>query len=108
MKRRKRGRSKKREEEELAAKTYAEFVDAFEGDGAQRKGRGFVRAGGEPAEYNPVGRGSARLGMKAFDDEPEVSRVCRCPFGMLSSGFLIVATSLSGTCSEAQRQEGDG
>ena len=40
--------AKRREEEELTAKTYAEFLDEFEGDGASRKagGPGFVKAGG--------------------------------------------------------------
>ena len=66
---------KKREEEELAAKTYAEFLDEFEGGGAQRKGRGFVRAGGSSVAYTPQGRGSAGAGMKAFEEErgPSVS-----------------------------------
>lgn len=61
--------AKKREEEELAAKTYAEFLDAFEGEGARKKGGGFVRAGGEPAEYNPRGRGRQHEGMRAFEDD---------------------------------------
>ena len=61
--------AKRREEEELAAKTYAEFVDAFDGDGAQRKGKGFVRAGGGPVEYNSSGRGDSGSLARAFDDD---------------------------------------
>ena len=48
--------AKKREEEALAAQTYAEFLDAFEGAGASRKGSGFVKAGasgGDSAAYRP-------------------------------------------------------
>ncbi|KAL5485377.1 hypothetical protein ACEPAI_8019 [Sanghuangporus weigelae] len=67
-KEREREEAKRREEEELAAKTYAEFLDAFEGEGARKRG-GFVRAGGEPAEYHPRGGRRQHEGMRAFEDD---------------------------------------
>ncbi|KAF8578708.1 hypothetical protein K439DRAFT_1527590 [Ramaria rubella] len=43
---------KKREEEQEAARAYAEFVDAFEADGASRSKKGaFVKAGGQEEVY---------------------------------------------------------
>ncbi|KAL5523605.1 hypothetical protein ACEPAG_7778 [Sanghuangporus baumii] len=77
-KEREREEAKKREEEELAAKTYAEFLDAFEGEGARKKG-GFVRAGGEPAEYHPRGGRRQHEGMRAFEDDELVRRVSPPP-----------------------------
>ncbi|OCB87417.1 hypothetical protein A7U60_g5557 [Sanghuangporus baumii] len=77
-KEREREEAKRREEEELAAKTYAEFLDAFEGEGARKKG-GFVRAGGEPAEYHPRGGRRQHEGMRAFEDDEMVRRVSPPP-----------------------------
>ena len=79
-KEREREEAKRREEESLAAKTYAEFLDAFEGEGASRKGSGFVRASGSArdadtaaSEYNPRGRGKIDVGTRAFADDTTVS-----------------------------------
>ena len=69
--------AKRREEEENAARAYAEFVDAFEGDGAKKKaGAGFVRssadAGGvyAPAAKAPSGSSSRPTAM--FERDAEV------------------------------------
>lgn len=53
--------AKKREEEANAAKAYAEFIDAFEGEDAGRRksGTGFVKASTEPkATYIPPEKGT--------------------------------------------------
>jgi hypothetical protein len=48
-----------REEEQEAAKAYAEFVDAFDADSASRSKRGaFVKAGGHEEIYTPTLRDS--------------------------------------------------
>lgn len=47
--------AKKREEEAQAARAYAEFVDAFQGDdAARRKKSAFVKAGSDGTEYAPL------------------------------------------------------
>ncbi|THG99166.1 hypothetical protein EW145_g7313 [Phellinidium pouzarii] len=65
--------AKKREEEELAAKTYAEFLDAFEGSGTQKRGTAFVRASASAASdataYNPKGRGAKNVAERPFDED---------------------------------------
>jgi hypothetical protein len=44
-----------REEEQEAARAYAEFVDAFDADGASRNKRAaFVKAGGQEEVYAPA------------------------------------------------------
>lgn len=66
---------KKKEEEANAARAYAEFLDAFEGDGLAKKktGSGFVRSAGEDqAVYKPSmgtgngGHGPAAVVLKDF------------------------------------------
>ena len=89
--------AKRKEEEALAAKTYAEFLDAFEGDsrggrgvgsrGGEGEGRGgFVRAGAG-GTYDPAssarGAGASAVAVvsegqrtsvaKAFEEERAVS-----------------------------------
>lgn len=52
--------AKKREEEESAAKAYADFIDAFEGEGVDKRkaGSGFVRASdGAKVSYQPPVKG---------------------------------------------------
>lgn len=59
-----------REEEHEAARAYAEFVDAFDADGASRSRRGaFVKAGGREEVYTPAHRE-----LKERDEHTE--RVC--------------------------------
>lgn len=70
--------AKRREEEQNAAKAYAEFLDAFEGEGVDRRkaGSGFVKAGQESTEvYNPSlkGKGQSSRTPGMFQDEPSVS-----------------------------------
>ncbi|KAL1939804.1 hypothetical protein VTO73DRAFT_9504 [Trametes versicolor] len=63
--------AKRKEEEEHAARAYAEFVDAFEGEGADRKkgGSAFVKAGQEGA-YAPSAPARGRGGMsRAFGEQ---------------------------------------
>lgn len=72
--------AKQREEEQLAAKTYAEFLDAFEGEG-QRKGAAFVKAGGSsagPSAYNTALRNSGGgPSGRGGHNEPRVSHFLR-------------------------------
>lgn len=66
--------AKRKEEEEHAARAYAEFVDAFEGEGADRKkgGSAFVKAGQEGA-YAPSAPARGRGGMsRAFGEQSMV------------------------------------
>lgn len=69
--------AKRREEEENAARAYAEFVDAFEGDGAKKKAAaGFVRSSADsggvyaPAAKAPGGSSSRPTAM--FERDAEV------------------------------------
>jgi hypothetical protein len=49
--------SKFREEEQEAARAYAEFVDAFDTESASKGRRGaFVKAGGREEVYAPMAR----------------------------------------------------
>ncbi|KAJ3571692.1 hypothetical protein NP233_g3593 [Leucocoprinus birnbaumii] len=62
--------AKKREEEEHAAKAYAEFLDAFQGDGSARSKRStFVKAGSDATEYKSLhpGEGSSMSRSVAVD-----------------------------------------
>ena len=77
--------AKRKEEEALAAKTYAEFVEAFEGDGrraatSRAGGSGFVKAGTGGAYDLDRGISAPKPGIgvaKAFADEgPAVSSLC--------------------------------
>lgn len=65
--------AKKKEEEELAAKAYAEYVEAFEGDGAKRKSNTFVRAGESSTRSSQSHSRSHGEGMRAFERERSVS-----------------------------------
>ncbi|KAI8993033.1 hypothetical protein BD414DRAFT_514089 [Trametes punicea] len=63
--------AKRREEEEQAAKAYAEFLDAFQGEGVERR-KGvstFVKAGQE-ATYAPSAKG--KLDMSSAFEEPSM------------------------------------
>lgn len=73
--------ARRREEEERAARAYAEFVDAFEGDGAKPKaGGGFVRAGAEtgvayaPQQSKPAREATSRTSAM-FERDDEVSYI---------------------------------
>lgn len=66
--------AKRKEEEEHAARAYAEFVDAFEGEGADRKrgGSAFVKAGQEGA-YAPSAPARGRgIMSRAFGEQSMV------------------------------------
>ncbi len=70
--------AKRREEEENAAKAYAEFLDAFQGEGADRKkgAAAFVKAGqSSSSTYAPSAK-KADV-SRAFDDSSMV-RLCWC------------------------------
>ncbi|KAI0775702.1 hypothetical protein BD413DRAFT_602894 [Trametes elegans] len=67
--------AKRKEEEEHAARAYAEFLDAFQGEGADRKkgASTFVKAGqntGQEPAYAPSGKGKVQV-SRAFE-EPSV------------------------------------
>ncbi|KAH9892566.1 hypothetical protein C8Q73DRAFT_698577 [Cubamyces lactineus] len=59
--------AKRKEEEEQAAKAYAEFLDAFQGEGSDRKKNAstFVKAGQE-AKYEPSAKARAEM-SRAFE-----------------------------------------
>ncbi|CDO77314.1 hypothetical protein BN946_scf184775.g4 [Trametes cinnabarina] len=59
--------AKRKEEEEQAARAYAEFLDAFQGEGADRKKSGstFVKAGQEAA-YAPSAKANVAM-SRAFE-----------------------------------------
>ncbi|KAL7281696.1 LOW QUALITY PROTEIN: hypothetical protein ACG7TL_005014 [Trametes sanguinea] len=59
--------AKRKEEEEQAARAYAEFLDAFQGEGADRKkgGSTFVKAG-QDAAYAPSAKAKASM-SRAFE-----------------------------------------
>ena len=109
--------AKRKEEEVLAAKTYAEFVDEFEGRSTQRaRGTGFVRAGGEsagPSAYDPYkGRGEDMGPMRGFHDESAQVSSRLHSFTPLSykCSYLFSACALSALeqCSETEREACDG
>lgn len=64
--------AKRKEEEENAAKAYAEFVDAFQGEDADRKtaGSAFVKSG-QAAPYEPSfqARGESSKAAQIFEQE---------------------------------------
>ncbi len=71
--------AKRKEEEEHAARAYAEFVDAFEGEGADRKkgASAFVKAGQEGA-YAPSASARGRGGVsRAFGEQSMVRKTGR-------------------------------
>ncbi|KAJ8457780.1 hypothetical protein ONZ51_g11323 [Trametes cubensis] len=63
--------AKRKEEEEQAAKAYAEFLDAFQGEGSDRKKNAstFVKAGQE-AKYEPSAK--ARADMSRAFEQPSM------------------------------------
>lgn len=86
--------AKKREEEANAAKAYAEFLDAFEGEDAGRKkaGSSFVKAGTEStAAYTPAPKHAERQshGQGAFGSNRVCNTFLRC-----SSLRFLCTTSL--------------
>ncbi|KAI0675293.1 hypothetical protein C8Q78DRAFT_533681 [Trametes maxima] len=65
--------AKRKEEEEHAARAYAEFLDAFQGEGMDRKKSAstFVKAGQEAA-YAPPTSGRGRAEMSRAFEEPSM------------------------------------
>ena len=66
--------AKRKEEEENAAKAYAEFLDAFQGEGADRKKGAsmFVRAGQDSGSaYQPSVKSKTDM-SRAFEDSSAV------------------------------------
>lgn len=93
-----------REEEQEAARAYAEFVDAFDADGASRNKRGaFVRAGGHEEVYTPTLRDA-----KDRDEHMErVWTVVSYPVllgGLTHMNSPVVYTFSGSCCSTPQRQ----
>ncbi|CCM01499.1 uncharacterized protein FIBRA_03553 [Fibroporia radiculosa] len=61
--------AKRKEEEENAAKAYAEFLDAFQGEGVNRRkgGSAFVKAGQE-GTYAPFAKGRPAAPARTFEE----------------------------------------
>ncbi|GBE81127.1 hypothetical protein SCP_0308530 [Sparassis crispa] len=63
--------AKRKEEEENAARAYAEFLDAFEGEGVDRKKSAstFVKAGQSQPVYTPSPRSMSTQPLRGFEED---------------------------------------
>jgi U2-associated protein SR140 len=87
--------AKKREEEESAAKAYADFIDAFEGEGVDKRkaGSGFVRASdGAKVSYQPPVKGPTESSSRTRPVRSNEDEVCE-PFHTTSTCAYILAQS---------------
>lgn len=98
--------AKRKEEEEHAAKAYAEFLDAFQGEGSDRKKSAstFVKAGhGSGSAYTPAVKPKASV-SRAFDDSSMVRGLRACSMGTVGLSFTLAAPIPASGTAQTQRE----